>query len=182
MHFSTLTSATLLALASLATANPCLTYNDANTLATNFGKLISAYSNKLANQTLTPGFVDYSESVNSLIDNGGTGPTPLLGATFTSRAKFEAGSAPQPAVPFTVKNLWYNCNTITIRWESDQKPQPVVGISVAQTVYAPVTGNPSKFMIQSIWAEFDSAAWAVNLGVLVPAPKKEKKREVAFEG
>ncbi|KAK1820744.1 hypothetical protein LTR12_004770 [Friedmanniomyces endolithicus] len=86
----------------------CLLPSDAKTLSTNFGKLISNYSNKLANETLTPNFVDHSESVNTLIDSGGSAPQALLGNTFSSRAQFEAASAAQPAEPFTLKNMWFD--------------------------------------------------------------------------
>jgi len=102
---SALAAVTALSLSSIANAN-CLNYREANTLANDFGRLISDYSNQLANQILTPNYVDYSESVNTLIDNGGTTPQALLGPTFSSRAGFESASAQQPAVPFTVKNLW----------------------------------------------------------------------------
>ncbi|KAK3070136.1 hypothetical protein LTR53_010995 [Teratosphaeriaceae sp. CCFEE 6253] len=141
------------------TSYNCLSSSDANTLATDFGKLI-----------LTSDFIDYSESINTLKDNGGTSPFSLLGMAFTSRADFEAQSSKQPFVPFQVKNVWYNCNVITVRWLSAQSPQPVstishqhvrccltdlwvVGISVLQTVYSPKQGNPSNFQINEIWAE-----------------------------
>jgi hypothetical protein len=87
----------------------CMSAQTASTLANNFGKLISAYSAKLANQTLAVDFTDYSESVNSLIDNGGTAPQALLGATFTNRSAFEAGQSGQAPVPFTVKQVWNTC-------------------------------------------------------------------------
>ncbi|KAK3112489.1 hypothetical protein LTR53_011205 [Teratosphaeriaceae sp. CCFEE 6253] len=135
------------------TSYNCLSSSDANTLATDFGKLVSAYTKKLADQILTSDFIDYSESINTLKDNGGTSPFPLLGMAFTSRADFEAQSSKQPSVPFQVKNVWYNCNVITVRWLSAQSPQPVVGISVLQTVYSPKQGNPSNFQINEIWAE-----------------------------
>lgn len=134
----------------------CLTNHDANTLATNFGKLISAYSEKLANQTLTCDFLDYSESVNSIIDGGGNSPVALLGPTFASRADYEALSSQQPSVPFQVKNVWFNCNSITVRWLSAQSPNPVVGITVFETVLGPLIGNPSKFLIKKAWSECDS--------------------------
>jgi len=183
MLFSTQKAAGFLAFAALTLpqvyAN-CLSYYDANTLATNFGKLISSYSGTLANQTLSANFqYDYSESVNTLIDNGGTAPQALLDPTFTSRAGFESASADQPSVPFAVQDIWYTCNTITVRWLSAQTPQPVVGISVLGTIRGP-NRNPSKYQINKIWAEFDSGAWLVNLGIFTPA-KKEKKREIAFE-
>jgi ABC-type transporter Mla subunit MlaD len=112
----------------------CITYNDASTLATNFGLLVSAFSETLANETFTSNLVDYSESANTLIDNAGTSPNPLLSATFTSLANFDAVNSQQPAEPFAVKNLWFTCDTVIVRWESDQSPQPVVGISVLHTV------------------------------------------------
>lgn len=136
----------------------------------------------LADQTLASNYVDYSESVNSLIDNGGSAPVGLLSAIFSSRAQFESASSQQPAVPFTIKNTWYNCNTITVRWESNQSPEPVVGISVLHAVFAPLQtiGGPTLWQIDEVWAEFDSATWLVNLGVFKPA-SKEKKREIAFK-
>lgn len=103
---------------------------------------------------------------------------PLFSETFASRANFESLSAQQPAVPFQLKNLWFTCDTITFRWLSAQSPQPVVGISVAHTVYAPRAGNSVPWQIDEIWGEFDSAAWLVNLGVLAPTAGK---REIAFE-
>jgi len=115
----------------------CLNQEDANMLATNFGLLISSYSNSLANLTLAPDYTDYSESVNTLIDSAGTAPQSLLGATFSSRAQFETASAAQPSVPFQVENVWFTCDVITIRWLSNQSPQPVVGITVAHAVFNP---------------------------------------------
>lgn len=176
MRFSSVIAAVAALSVPLASAQ-CLANSEANLLAKNFGLLISNYSNSLANETLTPNFQDYSESVNTLIDSAGTAPVPLLGQTFKSRADFEAGSAAQPSVPFTVKNVWYTCNVITVRWESDQKPQPVVGISVLHTVYAGTLSQPLRFQIDEVWAEFDSGAWLVNLGVFKPA---SKKRELEF--
>ena len=128
-------------------------------------------------------FVDYSESVNTLIDSGTYAPQALLGQTFSSRAAFETGSAAQPSVPFTVKNIWHNCDVITVRWESDHTGYPVVGISVLHTTFTGNFKHPSLWQIDEIWAEFDSGAWLHNLGCTIsncPAPPS-KKREVAFE-
>ncbi|TKA38001.1 hypothetical protein B0A54_10605 [Friedmanniomyces endolithicus] len=163
-----------------ATARPCLSQSDVNTLTTHFGDLVSAYSQKLANQTLTVDFVDYSESIITLMDGAGTTPKALLGMAFTSRANFEAQSSAQPSVPFQVQNTWYNCDTITIRWLSAQSPQPVVGISVLHTVYRPGRGNSTNFKINEVWAEFDSAAWLIDLGFTI-TPPSSKKREIVFE-
>ncbi|KAK4553268.1 hypothetical protein LTR86_009568 [Recurvomyces mirabilis] len=169
---------TLLPWTTLANPTPvsqCIPTPSASTLATNFGKLISAYSDKLANATLAPNFRDFSESVNTLIDNGGSTPKNLLSATFTSRSDFEAASAGQPAEPFEIKELWIACDVLIIRWLSAQSPLPVVGISVAHVVF-----NRPNWQIDEVWAEFDSAAWLRNLGFTITVPKG--KREVVFEG
>ncbi|RMY93028.1 hypothetical protein D0861_02171 [Hortaea werneckii] len=161
-----------------ATAQDCLDDNAAGTLATNFGLLISNYSNELADKTIYPDFVDYSgnaaicprePSVNTLINSGGNAPMPLLNPTFSSREEFKIASAMQPPVPFEVQNIWYNCDTVTVRWLSAQTPLPVVGISVLHTTCSENPDSPVPYQIDQIWAEFDSGAWLVNLGVLKPA-------------
>ncbi|KAK5111162.1 hypothetical protein LTR62_005362 [Meristemomyces frigidus] len=159
----------------------CLLERDATSLATNFGKLVSNYSEALANQTLTPDFQDYSESVNTLFDAGGDSPIPLLAETFSSRAAFEGASAAQPAVPFAVKQVWHNCDTITVRWESAQSPKPVIGISVMQTRMSFSFPNPPVWQISEVWGEFDSGAWLTNLGILKQAAAGKMKRELAFQ-
>ena len=49
---------------------PCMTYDQASTVANNFASLISAYSNASANAYLTANFEDYSDSVSELINSG----------------------------------------------------------------------------------------------------------------
>ncbi|KAF2857545.1 hypothetical protein K470DRAFT_260710 [Piedraia hortae CBS 480.64] len=117
---------------------------DAYDLAYNFGKLVSNYNSDLADNTLDPSFVDFSEGVNSMIDNGGDSPVSLLGPTFSSRTGFKDASSKQPSVPFRLKQVWVSCDWVTFRWESDQSPKPVVGISVGHAVPAPF-GNLTPF-------------------------------------
>lgn len=68
---------------------------------------------------------------------------------------------------------------ITVRWKSAQSPQPVVGISVLETVHAPQ--SKYNFQVKQIFAEFDSVAWIVNLGIIKPqcAASKREARFVA---
>ncbi|EMF17684.1 uncharacterized protein SEPMUDRAFT_35932 [Sphaerulina musiva SO2202] len=145
----------------------CMTSTDAQGVATNFKNLIAAYSETLANSSLTVDFVDYSDSVIELINNGC--PDSVLGtATFDSRASFEAGQSAQPAIPFEQLNLWHNCNSVTIRWLSSgpgQEPSQVTGIIVMETVYSEVEGT---WLISTVYSEFNSGAWLVNLGVFKP--------------
>lgn len=156
------------------TSADCIQDQAASKLATAFGTLISAYNKTIADTIIAPNFIDYSESINSLKNGGCTGPTPLTGPTFTSRATFESESAAQPALPFKILNYWFNCNNVIVRWQSDQSPQPVIGISVLQVIPA---STSYKWAINEIWVEFDSAAWLVNLGIFKPSCSSSKREE-----
>ena len=63
------------------TTSNCMSDSDAKKVANNFKTLIDEYSDKLANQTLTEDFIDYSDSVGELINGGCT-----EGGSFTVRA------------------------------------------------------------------------------------------------
>ena len=57
-------SVALFGLAAFSAANAaCLTDDEAQTIATNYGDLIATYSDSLADAALAPNFTDYSESV-----------------------------------------------------------------------------------------------------------------------
>ncbi|KXT17177.1 hypothetical protein AC579_331 [Pseudocercospora musae] len=145
----------------------CMSDNDAQTVANHFNELISNYSNSSANAYLTSDFNDYSDSVSELINSGcNAGPATLGAATFTSRAAFEAGQGSQPNIPFKQLNVWHNCDTVTLRWETTVMPgapQAVRGIIVLESVY-----QNSKWLIKTVYSEFNSGAWLVDLGVFKP--------------
>lgn len=104
----------------------CLVDDSAMVVAEHFQTLISAYTNASASAFLTTDFTDYSDSVTTLIDGGCNGvPIPLGVATFTSRDQFEAGQGGQPNITFTILNVWHNCDTVFLRWMSDD-PNPNV--------------------------------------------------------
>lgn len=88
----------------------CLCDDEANKIATSFGSLVSGYNNDTVNQLFTDGFIDYSESINSLKNGGCDGPVNLLDKAFTSKSDFQAQSAAQPPVPFEVQNVWHTCD------------------------------------------------------------------------
>jgi len=155
-------------LKSSARASKCLSDSAAQQVATNFKDLIATYSDALANATVAVDFVDYSASVNTLINSGCTGPQSLNGATFTSRAAFEAGQGGQPAIPFEQLNLWHTCDTVVIRWRSAQDPEPVTGNIVIEATPA-AKGSAQPWLIQTVYSEFNSGAWLVNLGVFTPS-------------
>ncbi|KAK3109518.1 hypothetical protein LTR53_017148 [Teratosphaeriaceae sp. CCFEE 6253] len=149
----------------------CMSADEANQVALNFNHLISDYSDELANASLTVGFVDYSDSVSTLIDSGCTGPQPLGVATFDSRAAFIAGQGGQPNIPFDQLNVWYNCDTVFLRWRTTldfttPAPEFVTGIIVLETTSA--AGSAQPWLINTVYSEFNSGAWLVDLGVFVP--------------
>ena len=54
-----------------------MTDDSAQQVATNFATLITSYSDALADASLTVDFVDYSDSVNELINNGCSTPNTV---------------------------------------------------------------------------------------------------------
>jgi hypothetical protein len=154
-------------------SSDCMTAAEAQQVADNYAELIRSYSDELAIAALAPDFTDYSESVNSLINTcpqgkaAKAGPVPLLSASFDDRKKFMTGQGQQPAINFKQLNIEANCNFVTIRWETTNTapiptPRPVVGIILLQTEKAPA-GNKYPWIINTVYSEFDSAAWLQNL-------------------
>jgi hypothetical protein len=58
-------------------APPCMTYDQASVVANNFRESIVNYSNASTIEHFAVDFVDYSSSVNTLIDSGCTSPQPV---------------------------------------------------------------------------------------------------------
>lgn len=50
-----------------------------------------------------------------------------------------------------------------MRWRSEQSPSSVTGILVLETVY-----QNNAWLIQTVYSEFNSGAWLVNLGTFHP--------------
>ncbi|EME84039.1 uncharacterized protein MYCFIDRAFT_195207 [Pseudocercospora fijiensis CIRAD86] len=148
-----------------------LTASEAASVAAGYGQLIRQYSTDLANQLLTPNFTDYSEGVNTLINSCPQGPSaqplPLLSATFSTRAQFEQGQGEQPPINFEQLNLWYNPNSVTIRWKTTNTvnltdAKPVIGLITMEVVKA-VDSTVYPYQISTVYSEFDSGAWLQNL-------------------
>lgn len=64
-------------------APPCMTFNEASVVAENFRQSIVNYSNASAEANFATDFVDYSSSVNTLIDGGCTGPQDVRTARWS---------------------------------------------------------------------------------------------------
>ncbi|KAI7356592.1 hypothetical protein KC354_g10349 [Hortaea werneckii] len=170
---STIIAAASLAMGAIATPfqkrdcnETCMTYEQATVVANNFKTLIANYSDALADQTLSTDFIDYSDSVTELINSGCTGPQPLGEPTFDSLESFKAGQGAQPPIPFEILNLWYACEgPVVIRWRSAQSPEIITGNIVMETERAQ---GAEPWLIKTVYSEFNSGAWLVNLGVFTP--------------
>lgn len=179
MHpFSLVTLLSLSTLAAFAAptdkrwdSHQCLSDNDAQTVATNWGILIEQYSDSLASAVLSENFTDYSESVNTLINSCPQGSAaislPLLAPTFSDRASFQTGQSQQPSINFKQLNIWHTCDTVMIRWMTTNTAnitdvRPVVGLVTMETSKAP-SGSQYPFLIDTVYSEFDAGAWLQNL-------------------
>ena len=167
---------TLVGLFSLATATfpSCMSSSAAQQVASNFQALIDQpFSTSLAKAALTPNFHDYSDSVIELINKGCTTPKTLGTATFTSRAQFISGQSGQAPIPFTILQLWNTCDTVIMRWTSSS-PAPhspeeeVTGIIVLETVPNSQLLSSQPYLINTVYSEFNSGAWLVDLGLWSP--------------
>lgn len=151
----------------------CLSDADAQQVATNYANLIQLVQGweSIANAALSPNFVDYSESVNTLIDTCPQGSAaitlPLLSPTFSNRTQFELGQGQQPPINFQQLNIWHSCDSVIIRWETTNTAnitnvKPVVGMITMETCPAP-QGNTYPYYIDTVYSEFDAGAWLQNL-------------------
>ncbi|KAK5137265.1 hypothetical protein LTR08_000235 [Meristemomyces frigidus] len=149
----------------------CLSNSQAQQIATNYGNLIAGYTKELADAALSPNFVDYSESVNSLINSCPQGSAaitlPLLSPSFSNRSQFELGQGQQAPINFQQLNLWHSCDAVIIRWETTNTAnitdvKPVIGLITMETCKAP-DGNQFPYYIDTVYSEFDAAAWLQNI-------------------
>jgi len=149
-------------------ASTCMNDKDAQQVASNFRESIANYSDQLADDAFTTDFTDYSDSVIELINSGCAGPVALGSATFDGLDAFKAGQGAQPPIPFEQLNLWHTCDTVIIRWRSAQEPEIITGNIVMEAVPS-AAGSKYPFKIQTVYSEFNSGAWLVNLGVFKPS-------------
>ena len=58
---------------------------------------------------------------------------------------------------------------MTLRYNMTMPPEDVIGLVVLETYQAPEgSGSQVPWMIQTIFSEFNSGAYLVDLGVLTP--------------
>ena len=149
----------------------CLTDADAKQISDAFftvtgGKGI--FNLTIAKAILASDYSDSSESVASIVDEGGDEPLPLLRPTFSSKKAFDKANALQPRTEFEALNLYHNCDTVFQRFQvTNLHPYPPRGISIFETQPAPA-GNLYPYQIKQVYGEIDSIAWLVDAGVYKP--------------
>lgn len=167
---------TLLAGSAVAAANTwaqprdsfCLCDSDADQIANDFADLISNFNKTFAEQVLADDYTDQSDSVNTLIDNGGTSPIALGALTFQTKDDFINASETQPPVPFTILQTWHTCDTVIIRWVAN--PPTVPGATAQQVqgfdalIVEPSSNGFQPYQIKTTYGEFNSGAWLEDLG------------------
>jgi hypothetical protein len=150
----------------------CLTYDQAYKVASTWGGLIANYTKEVADLALVEDFTDYSESVNSLINNCPQGEAaialPLLDPTFTNRTAFERGQGEQPPINFILLEVFPGCGAVSFRWKTTNtapipNPRPIVGNIIIKTQKNPDTTSEYEFLINTVYSEFDSGDWLANL-------------------
>jgi len=153
----------------------CLTLADAEYLVNGYALLInSTYSYTRAADILAINFIDYSDSVNFLAG------VPLSTAIFTSLAQFDASQSQQEPIPLQVLSIdAVSCTNIAWRWLAYPGTglYEVKGINIIYAVQG--TGKANGWQVGTNFAEFNSAAWDLDIGgTCVPptAPAKLFKK------
>jgi len=153
----------------------CMSADEAQRVAENFKDLINLpFNTSLAKTAMTKDFTDYSDSVSELINSGCAGPQPLTTPTFTGRKAFINGQSSQPPIDFEILQLWNTCTSVHMRWRTAapgtiENQLPVTGIIAIETkanMHKPQPIEP--WLIKTVYSEFNSGAWLVDLGVFVP--------------
>ncbi|SMR56810.1 unnamed protein product [Zymoseptoria tritici ST99CH_3D1] len=153
----------------------CLSAVSALQITSNFGALLTTYSNTTAASYLHPDFTAYSDSTTSLMNSGcPSGPMALGSPLFASLAAFQSGQSHAANMPFEVLNVWFGCDSVTVRWRSAAPvvgataSEQVIGIAVLQVVQGCVEDGEEEWIVKALWQEFNSLAWAVDAGMFTP--------------
>ncbi|EON68400.1 hypothetical protein W97_07724 [Coniosporium apollinis CBS 100218] len=148
----------------------CLTDNEARFLADTFKYFYIRLDPRLVEKYMAPDFHDYSDSYISLYLNG----SKALGSPVSaSRDEFIQNHFVDPPVYpegspnwFILEDIFHTCTKISFRWvlEPDGTfnigPLPIRGNNVMHTVK-----RDGKWLMKAEWSEFNTYAWAQNLGV-----------------
>ena len=157
----------------------CLSAAEATTVANNFRATIAEpFDVAFVKATFAIDFEDFSDSVNELINAGcPTGNATLGAATFDGRAAFIAGQSSQPPITFNTLKIWYNCDTVILRWmtpnpgtitTAQEEVTGIIVIEVKANERRDGSAAQNPWLIETVYSEFNSGAWLYDLGIFVP--------------
>ncbi|KAK5174207.1 uncharacterized protein LTR77_001287 [Saxophila tyrrhenica] len=133
--------------------------------ADNVEHFFSQYTDAFARKLFTPDVVDYTDSVQFLMNNGTRAcPKPLGSQTFPNRTSLIESQGAMGSLPWKNENVFWDCKNVFIRWVSNQHPLRVQGIAIFHTVAYPNATREIPYKIDHVLSEFNSGAWLVNLG------------------
>lgn len=164
MLFSALLTAASLASSALAlpsvterqTATACLTKPEGTALVGIYQQLIANYTDALAAQYCSEDFADYSDSINTFLNQ------PLGGPTFATKQIFMDAQALNPPFPLIVDSIdAVDCTIITLRWHATfgEAMKPSKGITVLE-----LTKATGVWQIKLIDTEFNALTWLLDMG------------------
>lgn len=163
MFFSSLFTAAVLASSALAAPSPaakradeCLTRDEAKAMVEVYRGLIAEYTDEACEKYCSEDFADYSDSINSFLNQ------PLGGPTFATKEIFMAAQNLNPPFPLTVDSIdAVDCDVIALRWHAafGQANLPNKGITILK-----VTKASGDWQISLIDTEFNGLTWLRDMG------------------
>ncbi|KAB5580913.1 hypothetical protein GE09DRAFT_456217 [Coniochaeta sp. 2T2.1] len=166
MLFQTLLAAAALGSSALALPSPtiserqtstaCLTKPEATSLVGIYQRLIANYTDALAERYCSDDFADYSDSINTFLNQ------PLGGPTFATKKIFMDAQALNPPFPLIVDSIdAVDCTFITLRWHATfgEAMKPSKGITVLE-----LTKKTGDWQIKLIDTEFNALTWLLDMG------------------
>lgn len=162
MIFSTVFAAAVLATSALAAPmeardDPvCLTRDEAKDMVEVYRGLIANYTDEACEKYCSDDFADYSDSINTFLNQ------PLGGPTFGTKEIFMEAQAQNPPFPLTVDSIdAVDCDVIALRWHATfgEAQLPNKGITILQ-----LTKASGSWQIKLIDTEFNALTWLRDMG------------------
>jgi hypothetical protein len=163
-------------LPSCSSSTTCIPYTTALEIQQQFISTLTAYNSAVASNLLSPNLVDYSASINFLAKGGAN--ANLSAPTFPNAQAYMAGQGSQPAINMTILSTdAITCDgTIVFRWVAGVGTGrlPAHGMTILKAVQSGqlVMVGPQGWQLGSIFTEFNSAAWIMDIGGNVTMPAR----------